>query len=280
MLPANFRFIIYNSCGQTLDFDGNSANETATVDFLAYQRHPTRLHILPGGSKTTLTASADIADGGTEALTAQEIDGIESVYGRFAVTTDNASADGDVILGIEFSVDGGTTWPSASTNWDAGEDMHEVCRLTLGGAHADAVDFLVDANTVNGIATVYIAKHTPSLDGAGAPTVDSFSTANVSAAADTADQELVAAPGANKQIWVYSFIGTADTADGSISLQDESDTAVSGVMEVSQRGGVAMAPSGNFAMPWAKLATNKALEIDTVTCGFKGILTYAVVDVS
>lgn len=112
------------------------------------------------------------------------------------------------------------------------------------------------------------------------PSVDSYTSAAISASAGTANQELVAAPGANKQIWVYGFVGTADTGDGSISLQDEDDTALSGVIPVQQNGGFSMSPSGNFAMPWLKVATNKALEIDTVTCGFKGAISYAVVDVS
>lgn len=117
------------------------------------------------------------------------------------------------------------------------------------------------------------------LSGPLSPTIDSYVSASVSAAAATADQELVAIPGASKQIWVYGFVGTADTGDGSISLQDEDDVALSGVMPVVQNGGFAVTPSGNFAMPWLKVATNKALEIDTLTCGFKGVISYAIVSV-
>jgi len=117
------------------------------------------------------------------------------------------------------------------------------------------------------------------LRGAATPSIDSYASAAISAAADTANQELVAAPGADKQIWVYGFVGTADTGDGSISIQDEDDTALSGVMPVQQNGGFAITPNGNFAMPWLKVATNKALELDTVTCGFKGVLSYAIVSI-
>ncbi len=118
------------------------------------------------------------------------------------------------------------------------------------------------------------------IQGPGDPVVDSYTTVPISASANTANQELVAAPGADKQIWVYGFQGTADTGDGSIAFQDEDDTAVSGVMPVAQNGGFAVAPSGNFAQPLWKVATNKKLEIDTVTCGFKGSLQYGIVDVS
>jgi hypothetical protein len=51
------------------------------------------------------------------------------------------------------------------------------------------------------------------------------------------------------------------------------------VMEVTRRGGFVIPPSGNFSMPWIKVATNKALEMDTVTCGFKGTISYAIVSV-
>ncbi len=126
--------------------------------------------------------------------------------------------------------------------------------------------------------TVLLAMN-KSIIGAAAPTVDSYATVAVSTAAATADQELVGTPGADKQIWVYGLVGTADTGDGSVSLQDEDNTALSGVMAVAENGGFAINPSGNFSMPWIKVATNKALEIDTLVCGFKGILTYAIISV-
>ena len=71
----------------------------------------------------------------------------------------------------------------------------------------------------------------------------------------------------------------ADTAAGTISIQDEDNTALSGVMAVSDEGGFVMNPSGNFAMPWIKVATNKALEIDTGACTVDGVITYAIVSV-
>lgn len=118
------------------------------------------------------------------------------------------------------------------------------------------------------------------MEGPGNPVVDSYSDAAINLAASTGDQELVAAPGANKQIWVYSLFMMADTAPGTVTLQDEDDTALSGVMAVSVEGGWVLPPSGNFSMPWLKVATNKALEADTGACTIDGILTYAIVDVS
>lgn len=131
---------------------------------------------------------------------------------------------------------------------------------------------------VTSLPSVVISTLTDSIDGAGAPTIDSYTSVAVNLSAGTANQSVISAPGASKQIWVYGLFGTAD-ADGSISIQDEDDTAHSGIMPVAGNGGFVMNPVGNFAMPWIKVATNKALEIDTVTCTFDGIITYAIVSV-
>jgi len=118
-----------------------------------------------------------------------------------------------------------------------------------------------------------------SLRGPGAPSIDSYTHAAVSAAVTTADQSLVAAPGASKQIWVYGIQGVTAAA-GTVSFQDEDNTAISGVMSFAANGGMAVAPSGNFSMPLWKLATNKALEVDTAGgADFKGSIQYAIVSV-
>ncbi len=117
------------------------------------------------------------------------------------------------------------------------------------------------------------------VQGPGDPAIVSYSSAVVNLAASTADQELVATPGANHQIWVYGLFMMADTAAGTVTLQDEDNTAHSGTMAVSDEGGWVLPMSGNFAMPWIKVATNKALEADTGACTVDGIITYAVVNV-
>ncbi|KKL24605.1 hypothetical protein LCGC14_2413650, partial [marine sediment metagenome] len=115
------------------------------------------------------------------------------------------------------------------------------------------------------------------LSGPANPTIDSYTTAAVNVATG-ANSELVGTPGANKQIWVYGLVLSANVA-GTFSLQDEDDTALSGVMTIALAGGFVLDPSGNFAMPWITVATNKALEIDCVTCTADGIITYAIVSV-
>lgn len=118
-----------------------------------------------------------------------------------------------------------------------------------------------------------------SIQGPGEPVIDSYTHAPVTLAANTANQQIIAAPGANKQVWVYAVAILADTGAGTIAFQDEDDTAITGAMALSDEGGFTMGPSGNFAMPIWKVATNKALEADTVTLSAAGWIDYAVVSV-
>ena len=139
------------------------------------------------------------------------------------------------------------------------------------------------------IITVKIDQTTPgttnrvamgdSLDGPGAPAIDSYANAVIDLAASTADQQIIATPGANKQIWVYGFALLCDTAAGTIVFQDEDNTALTGTMAFSDEGGISVSPSGNFAMPIWKLPTNKALEADTGACTVDGWINYAIVSV-
>lgn len=147
------------------------------------------------------------------------------------------------------------------------------------GAGAVSAQTLRTTSASDDPAVTQLTNIGKSINGAGAPTIDSYTNVAISAAANTADQALVAAPGANKQIWVYGINFTLDTAAGSASFQDEDNNAISGVMAFAANGGMAVGPSGDFAMPLWKVATNKALEVDTVTCGIKGSLQYGIVSV-
>lgn len=133
------------------------------------------------------------------------------------------------------------------------------------------------AKTVTGSVTATAAGG--AVVGPGNPTIDSYATVKIDLAASTANQVLVAAPGASKQLWVYGLLAVGDTADGTLTLQDEDDTALSGTICVTDGGGFVVQPCGNFAMPWIKVATNKALEADTGACTVDGLLTYAIVSV-
>jgi len=145
------------------------------------------------------------------------------------------------------------------------------------GAGSAAIGKLA-ANSGVDIGDVDVTSLPGALQGPGNPTVDSYSCAAINAAA-AADQALIAAPGSGKQIWVYGVFMMADTAAGTVSFQDEDNAVLSGVMAVSDEGGWVLPISGNFAMPWIKLATNKALEIDCATSTIDGIICYGIISV-
>ena len=115
-----------------------------------------------------------------------------------------------------------------------------------------------------------------SVIGAGDPVVDSYNHIAINLNAG-ANQVLVASA-ASKQIWVYGIIYTC-SADGTVSFQDEDDTAVTGIMDHAANSGLSHPTSGNFSMPIWKLATDKDLEVDIVDCAIDGWLDYAIVSV-
>jgi len=119
-----------------------------------------------------------------------------------------------------------------------------------------------------------VSPSTPS--SVSAPTIDSYQQVAINLAAG-ANQVLVASA-AGKQIWVYGYQFTVNAA-GTVSFQDEDDTALSGIMPFATNGGASVAPSGSFAMPIWKLATDKDLEVDVVTSELDGWLVYAIVSV-
>ena len=114
--------------------------------------------------------------------------------------------------------------------------------------------------------------------GPGEPTIDSYTHTAINLT--TGANQVLVSSAANKQIWVYGYAFTCGDLDGqSVSLQDEDDVAVTGIMEFAQYGGISVPPSGNFSMPVFKLATNKDLEIDITSGDCDGWLAYAIVSV-
>lgn len=115
-----------------------------------------------------------------------------------------------------------------------------------------------------------------SLSGAGSPMIDSYQTATITS--KTGANQLIVSSAADKQIWVYGF-GFSGTVAGTVAFQDEDDTVLTGAMNIADTGGFVSSPSGNFAMPLFKLATNKDLEMDIVTTTINGWVAYAIVSV-
>lgn len=117
-----------------------------------------------------------------------------------------------------------------------------------------------------------------SIVGPAAPTIDSYTHAAINLT--TGANQVLASSAASKQIWVYGYGFSCGDADGqTVSLQDEIDTALTGIMEFAQYGGISVPPSGNFSMPLFKLGTDKDLEVDITGGDVDGWIAYAVVSV-
>ncbi len=123
-----------------------------------------------------------------------------------------------------------------------------------------------------------LASLAASLSGAAAPTIDSYGNAPINAATGARTQ-IIATPGTNKQIWIYGITILCDTADVTVTLESAT-TALSGAMPQADNGGYSVSPSGNFAMPSLKCATNEAFNITMGTGVGDGWVSYAIVDVS
>lgn len=125
-----------------------------------------------------------------------------------------------------------------------------------------------------------IKTATEAIDGAiagpGEPSIDSVTQFAINLSAG-ANQVLVSSS-PSKQIWVYAVAYTCSVA-GTVSFQDEDDTAITGILDHAAKSGLAVGPSGNFSMPLWKLGTNKDLEVDVVTAAIDGWITYAIVSV-
>ncbi len=114
------------------------------------------------------------------------------------------------------------------------------------------------------------------LGGSSNPSIDSFTQAAINLT--TGANQVLVSSSASKQIWVYGIVYTCSVA-GTVSFQDEDDTAITGIMDHAANSGLSHPASGNFAMPIWKLATNKDLEVDVVTANIDGWLDYSIVSV-
>jgi len=107
--------------------------------------------------------------------------------------------------------------------------------------------------------------------------IGALQNAVVDLAASTNNQQIIAAPGAGKQIWVYGLFMMADTAAGTVLLEDSAGTALTGTIAISDEGGFVLPISGNMLAPWIKVGGNLALRADTGACTVDGIIVYSVV---
>ena len=212
-----------------------------------------------GGTAGSPQAGEVLAVQGISSGTAMAVTESSPISG-FATSAGQLAAGHDVtidnIATNEVYVRGGGT---------AGSPTDGEVVVVQGIAGADAV-------TVGGT----IAVTNTSLIGDGDPTIDSY--AHIAINLNAGANQVLVSSAANKQIWVYGVAFTLSVA-GTVSFQDEDDTAITGIMDFAANSGLNTPTSGNFAMPIWKLATDKDLEVDVVTAAIDGWLSYAIVSV-
>lgn len=244
---------------------------------------------LPTGAATSAKQDTIIGhiDGVETLLTAIDghVDGIEGLLGSPLAVTQSGTWDevGINDSGNSITVDAPQGTPvfvrlSDGTNPIATLPVSLASVPSHAVTNAGTFPVQVDGSALT--ALQLIDNLTPAIVGpetAGKPVIDSYTQAAINLGAGN-NQSLISAPGANKQIWVYG-LGFSVNVAGTVSFQDEDDTAISGIMQIGATGGFSHSPSGNFAMPMWKLATNKALEVDVVTSELDGWISYGIVSV-
>lgn len=156
-------------------------------------------------------------------------------------------------------------------------DDNFVTGLLVKGS-ATGADVVVEGDeTTKGVGVHIVGNDVGgSINGPGEPTIDSVTQFAINL--DAGANQVLVSSAANKQIWVYAVAYTVSVA-GTVSFQDEDDSAVSGIFDHAANSGLAIGPSGNFAMPLWKLGTDKDLECDIVSAALDGFITYAIVSV-
>lgn len=181
----------------------------------------------------------------------------------------------------EASASGIATSLAIIDDWDSSDHcnirhLNATDDIVQLGTGTNSIGKLGSANSGVDIGDVDVTSITNgSINGPAAPVIDSYVHAAINLAAGA--NQVLASSSANHQIWVYGF-GFVVNVAGTVSFQDEDDTAVSGVMPFAANSGMGIPPSGNFAMPIWKLATNKDLEVDIVTSEVDGWIDYAIVN--
>lgn len=194
----------------------------------------------------------------------------------------------------------GTQRVSLATDDDAVSSLAAI-EAAVGGTHiddatytlgsSDGVPFFgfagtqtITAGRVGVLACTtggYLKVDSASVPGSATSAATAFdSYIQVAVNLTTGANQVLVSSAPNKQIWVYGYALVCGTANGqTISLQDEDDAALTGIMAFAQYGGMVAAPSGNFEMPAFKLGTDKDLEIDITGGDVDGWLSYALVSV-
>ena len=250
----------------TLDEGTTTNTATNTIAEDAVTKHLPRSVInTSAGVEVSLATSTKQSDGSQKT---QVVDGAGNVIGATSNALDINIKSGNPTTITATQATGSNLKVEASNNGTFAVQAAQSVAANLNCTEASAADIKTSVQLIDNIVG--------SINGAGAPVIDSYTHKNISAV--TGANQLLVSSAANKQVWVYG-LGFTISAAGTVSFQDEDDTAITGVMPIDTKSGMVVSPSGNFAMPIWKLATDKDLEVDVVTGTIDGWLDYAIVSV-
>lgn len=233
---------------------------------------------LPTGASTSANQTTIIG----------HLDGVEALLGTIDADTSTLAG---AVSGTEVQVDiVSSALPTGAST--LGEQQTQTTHLAAIETAVETLDNAISGSEMqvdvvaalpagtNNIGDVDVLSVPRSQSGPSEPgtAIDSYSHVAINLTTG-ADQVLVSSA-ASKQIWVYGYAFTCgDAAGQTVSLQDEDNVALTGIMEFAQYGGISAPPSGNFSMPLFKLGTDKDLEIDITGGDVDGWLAYAIVSV-
>lgn len=145
MLPRDYRLRILNKSGVTLDFSSNSANEKCSATCRGWKFDSNGAMSIESSERAIFTAAANVTDNGGEEGSSQDnsTDLYLGLNGTFRIQTDNGSASGDVILFLESSTDGGTTYPSDEANFDVEQHCQPLATINVSGAEEYMVNWSI-----------------------------------------------------------------------------------------------------------------------------------------
>lgn len=141
MLPETFKFRARNALGTLLDIAGST--DVCMIEYQLWKRDA--YGALSFSTEQSASLSADLADTADAAFAEYDNSSnlYEGLHGMFTVTTDDAAAAGVVELYLEWSTDGGTTYPSGAGGFDVEKDALLIAVLDLSGSQTRRINFAV-----------------------------------------------------------------------------------------------------------------------------------------
>ena len=140
MLPQHYKFHIQNRTGATIEFSTDGANNSFTILGRGWKWASGAVSY---GTEFTAFAdpTADLA-AGTSLEAASAVDNSTDLFvgAHFiaTITTDAAAAaTGMIDIYVEYSTDGGTTYPSDAADFIATEDLIHVASINCASTSED-----------------------------------------------------------------------------------------------------------------------------------------------